>query len=204
MANNNVPPSSSPSTSAASLNIVVSGPGGVGKGTIVAALMEMDDRLWLSRSWTTRRPRVGEPTDAYTFVSLQEFDAHIQSGGFLEWVDFLDYRQGTPMPEAPDGCDVVFEVDVFGGAAIAERFDDPLLLFVDTPSREEQRRRLEGRGDPADKVAARIQRGDLEREMAQGHGYRTVINDDLDTTVAHLLAIINEARGSNCGTELLS
>jgi len=160
----------------------------------VAALLAVDERLWLSRSWTTRQPRVGEPADAYTFVSRSEFDTHIQAGGFLEWVEFLDYRQGTPMPQPPGGHDVVFEVDVFGGAAIAEHFEDPLLLFVDTPSREEQRRRLEGRGDPADKVAARIQRGDLEREMALGHGYRTVINDDLDTTVAGLLAIINDAR----------
>ena len=78
---------------------------------------------------------------------------------------------------------------------VAEACDDPpLLLFVDTPSRAEQRRRLEGRGDPPEKVLARIERGDMERELATAHGYRTVINDDLETTVEQILEVIEQAR----------
>ena len=189
-----MPHSSTTSPDPEPLKIVVSGPGGVGKGTIVSALVARDDQLWLSRSWTTRAPRPGESPDSYTFVTEAEFEAHAEAGGFLEWVEFLDYRQGTPLPEPPEGQDIVFEIDVHGGMAIAERYDDPLLLFVDTPSRDEQRRRLEGRGDPPEKVIARIERGDLERSLAAEHGYQTVINDDLDDTVAKIAAIISDRR----------
>lgn len=191
-----MPHSSSTSPEPTPLKIVISGPGGVGKGTIVEALVAGDDRLWLSRSWTTRAPRPGEPPDAYTFVTEDEFEAHIDAGGFLEWVQFLEYRQGTPIPDPPDGSDVVFEIDVYGGIAIAERFDDPLLLFIDTPSRAEQRRRLQGRGDPPEKVTARIERGDLERSLAQEHGYVTVINDELDATVGEIASLIAAARAA--------
>ena len=193
---NSVPHSSTTSPDPEPLKIVVSGPGGVGKGTIVSALVDRDDRLWLSRSWTTRAPRPGEALDSYTFVTEEEFEAHAEAGGFLEWVEFLEYRQGTPMPEPPEGHDIVFEIDVHGGMAIAEHFEDPLLLFVDTPSRDEQRRRLEGRGDPAEKVIARIERGDLERSLAAEHGYTTVINDDLDDTVSKIAALIATARAA--------
>lgn len=189
-----MPHSSTTSPDPEPLKVVISGPGGVGKGTIVSALVARDDRLWLSRSWTTRAPRPGEATDSYTFVTEDAFEAHVQAGGFLEWVEFLDYRQGTPIPEPPAGHDIVFEIDVHGGMAIADHYDDPLLLFVDTPDRDEQRRRLEGRGDPPEKVIARIERGDLERRLAADHGYTTIINDDLDTTVADIAAIIAAAR----------
>ena len=189
-----MPPSSQPSPDRTLLNIVISGPGGVGKGTIVAALMRADEHLWLSRSWSTRNPRPDEASDAYTFVSSDAFDAHIDADGFLEWVDFLDYRQGTPVPDPPPRHDVVFEIDVFGGVEIAARFDHVLLLFVDTPSREEQRRRLEGRGDAPEKVTARIERGDLERKMAAEHGYLMIINDELETTVERIVELIQRAR----------
>jgi guanylate kinase len=194
-ATNNVPHSSSPSPDLTPLRIVISGPGGVGKGTIVAGLMAADDQLWLSQSWSTRSPRPGEASDAYNFVTTERFDAHVEAAGFLEWVEFLEYRQGTPVPDAPPGSDVVFEIDVYGGIAIAERYAAAMLLFVDTPSRDEQRRRLVGRGDPPEKVDARIERGDLERSLAADAGYQMLINDDLETTVAEIRGLINAARG---------
>lgn len=176
------------------MNIVISGPGGVGKGTLVDRLLEDHPEIWLSRSWTTRERRPGEAEDAYVFVTRETFDAHIAHDGFLEWVDFLDYRQGTPMPDPPDGVDVLFEIDVHGAQAIQAVDPEALLVFVDAPSRADQRRRLEGRGDQPERVEARLERGDHERRIAAELGMERVVNDDLDSAVAALAALIERSR----------
>ena len=174
--------------------VVISGPGGVGKGTVVAELMARDPSLWLSRSWTTRARRPGEAEDAYVFASPEEFDAKIAEDGFLEWVEFLDYRQGSPLPEPPEGADIVFEVDVVGASAIRERFADALCIFIDTPSREVQAERMAGRGDSPEKIAARLERSDSEAAHALRVGSHVVINDDLDRAVDEIRVLIDQAR----------
>lgn len=157
-------------------------------------MLERDDNLWLSRSWTTRERRPGEAPDAYRWVTREEFEAAIEAGGFLEWAPFLDYLQGTPLPTAPPDADVVLEIDVAGARQILDLYPDALLVFIDAPSIEEQRRRLEARGDAPDRVEARIAHGMNERQAAADLGMRRLVNDDLDRTVTELAAIIESRR----------
>ncbi|UDY36199.1 guanylate kinase [Dermatobacter hominis] len=174
--------------------VVISGPGGVGKGTLVQELVRADDGLWLSRSWTTRAPREGERPDAYHFVTPEEFQAHIDRDGFLEWIDFLDYRQGSPLPEPPAGSDVLFEIDVQGAARIHELHPEALLVFVDAPDRAVQEDRLRGRGDSEERIAQRLAKAEEEVARSRDLPFVRVVNDDLDRTVAEIGGLIDEAR----------
>lgn len=172
----------------------MSGPGGVGKGTIVERLIELDDRIWLSRSWTTRDRRPGEADDSYVFVDRATFEAHVDAGGFLEWADFQGNLYGTPWPDAPEGYDVLLEIDVQGARSVRAQDDDALLIFVDAPSPEAQAHRLRGRGDSEDAVESRVEEGARERGDADVLRAVVVINDDLERAVAEVQEIIEGRR----------
>jgi guanylate kinase len=181
--------------SATDLIIVISGPGGVGKGTIVDALIARDPSLWLSRSWTTREQRPGEPSDAYHFTSAAEFEERITEGGFVEWTEFLGNYYGTPVPGSEvEGRDVVLEIEVDGARQVKERFPEAVLIFVLPPSREEQERRLRERGDPGDKVMARLKKAELEEPVGRSLADHVVVNDDLEQTINELMNIIDSER----------
>ncbi len=178
-----------------SLVIVVSGPGGVGKGVIVERLVAADDRLWLSRSWTTRAQRPGEPDDAYVFVDVRTFEAAIEAGQLLEWDHHFGNWYGTPMPTAAGDSDVLLEIDVNGAAQVMASVAEPLLVFVDAPSRDDQRRRMQTRGDQGELITERLAAADRERGRAETLGYTMVVNDDVDRAVAEIAALVDLARG---------
>jgi guanylate kinase len=179
------------------LIIVVSGPGGVGKGTIVDALVGRDAQLWLSRSWTTRAQRPGEADGAYVFTDRATFERRIAEGGFLEWTEFLGNYYGTPMPEPDPGCDVVLEIEVDGARQVKTSRPDALLIFVLPPTRDEQERRLRGRGDATATVLARLQKAEDEEPVGRALADHVVVNDDLEETIDEMLAIIARARADH-------
>ena len=187
-------PAGSTSPRGAGLVVVVSGPGGVGKGTVCALLSERHPDLWLSRSWTTRAQRPGESDNAYNFVSRQAFQTHIDDGGFLEWAEFLGNLYGTPLPSAPPDTDVILEIDVQGARQVLEVIADPVLIFLEAPSPEEQQRRLTYRGDPPDKVAARLAKAAEEANAGTELGAQKVVNHDVERTAEEIYAIICAAR----------
>ena len=176
------------------LIIVVSGPGGVGKSTIVEALVRRDPQLWLSRSWTTRQRRPGESPDAYRFVSREEFQHRIDAGGFLEWTEFIGNFYGTPSPEPPDGSDIVLEIEVDGAQQVKRQHPGALLIFVLPPTREEQRSRLVGRGDADSKVHERLRKAEEEEPVGRALADHVIVNDDLDATITEMLALISDER----------
>jgi guanylate kinase len=179
---------------AASRIFIISGPGGVGKGTIVNALVARDPSLWLSRSWTTRERRPSESSTAYVYATRDAFEARIAANGFLEWTDFLGNYYGTPTPEPVDGHDVVLEIEVDGARQVKQLHPEAVLIFVLPPSRDEQERRLRGRGDADHKVAQRLQKALDEEPIGMQLANHVVVNDDLERTVDEMMQIIGHHR----------
>ena len=161
----------------------------------MARLRERDPHLWLSRSWTTRTRRAGEPADAYVFVEREAFETHRDDGGFLEWAEFLGNLYGTPWPQVvPPGSDLLLEIEVQGARQIAAVDQSALLIFVHPPSPEEQERRLRGRGDPEDVVQRRLTKAGEEANAAFELGAVAVVNDDLDRCVEEIERLIADRR----------
>jgi guanylate kinase len=189
--------------------VVVAGPSGAGKGTIIRRLLELRPDVRYSVSMTTRAPRPSEVDGKdYFFVTRDDFVDLRDAGGFLEWFEVYGDLKGTPRAaveaELAAGHDVLLEVDVQGAMAVKERFPDALLIFVKPPSREVQRQRFldRHRDDPAFDPA------DLERRLAQADEEEAlaarfdevVVNDDLERAVAQVAAILDARRRPGVAT----
>ena len=177
---------------------VVSGPGGVGKGTVVARLMELEPDVWLSRSWTTRPRRPGEPEEAYVFVDRADFEKRIHEEGFLEWTEFAGTgaMYGTPNVDA-DRQDILLEIEVDGAQQVKGRHPDAVLIFIVAPSQEDQEERLRHRGDDDEAVARRLEVGAEEEKIGRRIADHVVVNDDVERAareVAGILARYRERR----------
>ena len=141
-----------------------------------------------------RRDRDGEADDAYVFATRDDFERHIERDGFLEWTDFLGNYYGTPVPDPHLGRDVVLEIEVDGARQVKGLHPEAVLIFVLPPSRDEQQRRLRGRGDPEDKVEQRLKKALDEEPVGLAIADHVVVNDDLERTVAEMGSIIERHR----------
>ncbi len=176
------------------LIVVVSGPGGVGKGTVVSELLrQYPDELWLSRSWTTREQRPGEADDAYVFVDRQAFQDRLEAGGFLEHAEFLGNYYGTPTPPMDTRAVQILEIDVQGARQIMAQERGCLLIFLEAPSPEEQEARLRHRGDPEEKVAQRLAKAKEEASAGAELGAHPIVNSEIADTVSEMYQVIQSA-----------
>jgi guanylate kinase len=152
------------------------------------------DNLWLSRSWTTRPQRNGEAPDAYVFVDRATFEAHAAQRGFLEWKAHFDNLYGTPVPVAPEGADVLLEIDVYGAADVKRHDPAAVLILVLPPSPAAQAQRLRGRGDREETIASRLARAAEEERVGRALADYVVVNDDLGRAIDEVVGILKAHR----------
>ena len=173
---------------------VLSGPSGVGKGTICKKLLENID-LEISVSATTRKPREGEIEGvSYFFVNHDRFEDMIQKGEFLEHAEVFGNYYGTPKQKVLDklawGKDVLLEIDVQGAMQVKENYPENITIFVCPPSLATLKHRLAGRGtESAESLNQRIAKALTEIEMLKNYDYY-IVNDELDDAVKNVKSII--------------
>ncbi len=175
--------------------IIVSGPSGVGKSTLIEETMKMRDDLCFSTSVTTRSPRPGEVDgEDYFFITPSRFAEMAENNELLEHATYVGNSYGTPRAyveeKQADGWNVVLDIEVQGAAQVKEKEPDAVSVFVVSPSLEELEKRLTGRGtESPEKIRERLERA--REEYKQAHKYQYIIvNGDLHAAAEELSAII--------------
>jgi guanylate kinase len=144
----------------------------------------------LSVSWTTRHRRPGEPEDAYHFVDRPTFMDNVERGGFLEWAEYLGNLYGTPRPAIAPGHDLVLVIEVQGAEQVLERVPGAVMILIVPPSRADERRRLQARGDSPEDIERRLRSAVIEEEVGRRLAHHVVVNDDLDRAVDEVAGIL--------------
>ena len=187
---------------------VVSGPSGVGKGTVCNGILERVENLKVSVSATTRLPRPGDVEGVtYFFKSQEQFANMIKNGEFLEWAEYNGNRYGTPVSAVNDmlerGISVILEIDTQGALQVKAKmsaqpnFKGAILIFIAPPSFEELKARLKGRATESDEeISRRIAAAEGEMALQSEYDY-VVINDDLNKAIEETEKIIKEEKRQN-------
>ena len=175
---------------------VISGASGVGKGTVLKAVMEKRSDLYFSVSATTRDPRPDEVDGVhYYFITREQFEGMIARGEFLEYDDHAKNYYGTPRAQAEEKQQrghVLLDIEPKGAAQVRRSVPDATLIFIMPPSMEELERRLRGRGDtPEDQIALRLERAHWEMEQRLWYDH-VVVNDSVQRCADEILNIIAE------------
>jgi len=176
--------------------VVISGPSGVGKGTIRKALFKIpDNNFCYSVSMTTRKPRNGEVDGVdYFFVSREEFEERIKNNGFLEYAEFVGEYYGTPMDyienQMDKGKEVIIEIEVQGALQVRERIPEAVFIFIVPPSKKSLLDRLKIRGtEEESKIQERINKAEREFGLAYKYDY-IVVNDQVENAADRIYAVI--------------
>ncbi|MDB9440505.1 guanylate kinase [Sphaerospermopsis kisseleviana CS-549] len=177
--------------------IVLTGPSGVGKGTLMQKLLQLHPELYYSVSATTRSPRPGEINGQnYYFITRSQFEKLVAQGELLEWAEFAGNYYGTPraavLEQIQSGKLVILEIELEGARQIRTSYPNALSIFILPPSFSELEKRIRGRGqDSQEAIARRLNRAQEEIEAAAEFDIQ-IVNDDLETALNQIEAVLFE------------